>query len=197
MWRGILILPWAVPKMVSQLIFKTMFNREGAFNQLLLNTGIISEEIPFLSNTTWARTVLILVNMWLSFPYYMAIISGVMTSISPELYEAVELDGGNSWHKFLHISMPTILTATSPLIVMGITGNFNSFGTIYFITGGGPLNPNYQMAGSTDLLITWIFKLTLNQRMYNYASAISILIFIVIASVTAINLMRSRAFKED
>ena len=197
MWRSIYILPWAVPTLVSMLVFRTMFNREGAFNQLLMNIGIISEAIPFLSNATWARTVLILVNMWLSFPFYMALISGVMTSISPELYEAVEIDGGNSWHKFRHISMPTILTATSPLIIMGITGNFNSFGTIFFITEGGPLNPNYQMAGSTDLLITWIFKLTLNQRMYNYASAISILIFVVIAAVTAINLMRTRAFKED
>ena len=197
MWRGILILPWAVPTMVSLLIFRTMFHREGAFNQLLMNSGIISEAIPFLSNTFWARTVVILVNMWLSFPFYMALISGVMTSISPELYEAVEIDGGNSWHKFRYISMPTILTATSPLIVMGITGNFNSFSTIFFITEGGPLNPAYQMAGTTDLLITWIFKLTLDQRMYNYASAISILIFIVIAAITAINLMRTRAFKEE
>ena len=197
MWRGILILPWAVPTMVSLLIFRTMFHREGAFNQLLMNSGIISEAIPFLSNTAWARTILILVNMWLSFPFYMALISGVMTSISPELYEAVEIDGGNSWHKFRYISMPTILTATSPIIVMGITGNFNSFSTIFFITGGRPLDLNYQMAGTTDLLITWIFKLTLDQRMYNFASAISILIFIVIATVTAFNLMRTRAFKED
>ncbi|MCL2004209.1 MAG: sugar ABC transporter permease [Oscillospiraceae bacterium] len=197
MWRGIYILPWAVPGMVSLLIFRLLFNREGAFNQLLLGAGIINEAIPFFSDTNWARTVLILVNMWLGFPFFMALISGVMTSISPELYEAVDIDGGTGWHKFRYISLPTILTATSPMLVMSVTNNFNNFGAVYFLTGGGPLNPKYQMAGTTDLLISWIFKLTLTQRMYNIAAAVSILIFIIIATISGFNLMRTRAFKED
>ena len=196
-WRGLFILPWAVPGLVSLLVFRAMFNREGAFNQLLLNTGLIDQAIPFLSSAGWARTILVLTNVWLGFPFFMALISGVMTAISPELYEAVEVDGGNGWHKFRHISMPMILTATSPQIVMSVTHNFNNFGIVYFLTQGGPQNPRYQMAGSTDILITWIFKLTLDQRMYNYAAAISILIFIVIATVSGFNLMRTRAFRED
>jgi len=197
MWRGIFILPWAVPGLVSLLVFRAMFNREGAFNRLLMDSGIINEAIPFLSNATWARAVLILVNVWLGFPYFMSLISGVMTAISPELYEAVEVDGGGGWTKFRAISMPAILTATAPQIVMSLTFNFNNFGHVYFLTGGGPANPAYQMAGSTDILITWLFKLTLDQRMYNYASAISIIIFIMIATISGFNLMRTRAFKED
>jgi len=196
-WRGIFILPWAVPGLVSLLVFRAMFNRTGAFNQLLLNSGIIDEALPFLSNAMWARVVLVLVNVWLGFPYFMSLISGVMTAISPELYEAIEVDGGGGWTKFRAISLPAILTATSPQIVMSITFNFNNFGHIYFLTQGGPANPAYQMAGSTDILITWLFKLTLDQRMYNYASAISILIFIIIATFSGLNLMRTRAFKED
>lgn len=197
LWRSIYILPWAVPAMASILILRAMFNREGAFNQLLLNTGIIKHAVPFLSNPNWARVVAILVNTWISFPYFMALISGVMTAISPELYEAVEIDGGNGWHKFRFISLPTILTATSPQIVMSITSTFNNFGMIYFLTEGGPANPKYQVAGSTDLLISWIFKLTYDNRMYNYAAAITILIFVIIGAVGGINLMRTRAFRED
>lgn len=196
-WRSIYILPWAVPAMASILILRAMFNREGAFNQILLKSGIIDQAIPFLSNSNWARVVAILVNTWITFPYFMALISGVMTSIEPELYEAIEVDGGNGWHKFWYISLPTILTATAPQIVMSITGTFNNFGMIYFLTEGGPANPNYQVAGSTDLLISWIYKLTYDNRMYNYAAAITILIFIFIGTIGGVNLMRTRAFKED
>lgn len=196
-WRSIYILPWAVPAMASILILRAMFNREGAINQILLNIGIVDQAIPFFSNATWARVVAILVNTWISFPYFMALISGVMTAISQEQYEAVEIDGGNGWHKFRFISLPTILTATSPQIVMSLTSTFNNFGMIYFLTEGGPANPNYQVAGSTDLLISWIFKLTYDNRMYNYAATITILIFIILGAIGGYNLMQTRAFKED
>lgn len=197
LWRGIYILPWAVPAMASILVLRAMFNREGAFNQILLNLGLVKDAVPFLSNANWARVVVILVNTWISFPYFMALISGVMTGISPELYEAVEIDGGTGWHKFRYISLPMILTATAPQIVMSMTSTFNNFGMVYFLTEGGPANPEYQIAGSTDLLISWIFKLTYDNRMYNYAAAITILIFIIIGTIGGYNLMKTRAFKED
>jgi arabinogalactan oligomer/maltooligosaccharide transport system permease protein len=196
-WRGIFILPWAVPALVSQLIFRVLLNREGAFNQMLLGAGIIDTAIPFLSNPMWARASLILVNIWLGFPYFMVLISGVLTTLPQEQYEAAQIDGANVVQQFRFITLPYILSATAPQILMSLTFNFNNFGMIYFMTGGGPANPSYQMAGSTDILISWIFKLTLDNRMYNYASALSIMVFIVIASVSAWNLLRTRAFKED
>jgi len=196
-WRGIFILPWAVPGLVSMLIFRVMLNQEGAVNQMLLSAGIIEHAIPFLSNTFWARLCLILVNVWLGFPYFMALISGVMTTIPQEQYEAAQIDGANAFQQFRSITFPFILSATAPQLLMSVTFNFNNFNMIYFLTGGGPANPNFQMAGSTDILISWIFKLTLDQRMYNYASALSIFIFIIIASVSAWNLLRTRAFKEN
>jgi arabinogalactan oligomer/maltooligosaccharide transport system permease protein len=196
-WRGIFILPWAVPGMVSMLIFKSMFHSEGAINQLLLKAGIIDQAIPFLSNVFWARFCLIVVNVWLGFPYFMALISGVMTTVPQEQYEAAQIDGANVVQQFISITLPGILASTSPQILMSVTFNFNNFNMIYFLTGGGPANPAFQMAGSTDILISWIFKLTLDQRMYNYASALSIFIFIIVASISAWNLLRTRAFKEE
>ena len=195
-WRAIFILPWAVPGIVSILVFRVMLNHEGAFNQMLLQAGIINQAIPFLSNVFWARLSLILVNVWLGFPFFMILISGVMTTIPQEQYEAAQIDGANIFQQFRSITLPFILTATAPQILMSITFNFNNFNLIYFLTGGGPPSPDLQMAGSTDILISWIFRLTLNHRMYNYAAAFSIMIFIVIATVSAWNLLRTRAFKE-
>ncbi|MDR1910135.1 MAG: sugar ABC transporter permease [Spirochaetaceae bacterium] len=196
-WRSIFILPWAVPGIVSMMVFRTMLNQEGALNQILLKWGIISSAIPFLSDVFWARLSLVLVNVWLGFPYFMALISGVLITIPQEQYEAAEIDGANAFQRFRVITFPAIIASTSAQILMSVTFNFNNFNMIYFLTGGGPPNPGYQMAGSTDILISWIFKLTLDQRMYNYASALSILIFVVIASVSTWNLLRTRAFKED
>jgi arabinogalactan oligomer/maltooligosaccharide transport system permease protein len=195
-WRGIFILPWAVPGLVSMLIFKVMLHNEGAINQMLLGAGIIKTAIPFLSDPFWARLCLVAVNVWLGFPYFMALISGVLATVPQEQYEAASIDGANTWQVFRSITLPFILASTAPQLLMSVTFNFNNFNMIYFLTGGGPANPNFQMAGSTDILISWIFKLTLDQRMYNYASALSIFIFVIIASVSAWNLLHTRAFKE-
>ncbi|MDR0730244.1 MAG: sugar ABC transporter permease [Treponema sp.] len=196
-WRGLFILPWAVPGIVSMMVFRSLLHKEGAFNQMLLAAGFIKEAIPFLSDPVWAKACLVLVNMWLGFPYFMALITGVMTTIPQEMYEAAQIDGANTWQQFRSITLPFVIASTAPQILMSVTFNFNNFNMIYFITGGGPANPAYQMAGSTDILISWIFKLTLDQRMYNFASALSILIFIIVASVSAWNLLRTRAFKEE
>jgi arabinogalactan oligomer/maltooligosaccharide transport system permease protein len=196
-WRSIFILPWAVPGIVSMMVFRTMLNQEGAFNKILLGAGWITEAIPFLSDPFWARLSLVVVNVWLGFPYFMALISGVLITIPQEQYEAAQIDGANVLQQFRVVTLPAILASTSPQLLMSVTFNFNNFNMIYFLTDGGPPNPNFQMAGSTDILISWIFKLTLDQRMYNYASALSILIFVIVASVSTWNLLRTRAFKEE
>ena len=196
-WRGIFILPWAIPGMVSLLVFRVMFNREGVLNQLMLDAGLIDSFIPWMSQTAWARLMLVLVNIWLGFPYFMALITGIMTTISPEYYEAVEIDGGGGLHKFRYITLPLVFTSIAPLLVMSLTHNFNNFGVVYFLTEGGPVSHTLQNAGYTDILITWLFSLTLDYRMFNFASVFSILIFMVLAVVSGFTLMRTRAFKED
>ena len=196
-WRGIYILPWAIPAMLSMLLFRNFFVTNGVANQLLMNIGLITEPITFFGSVGWSRAVLFIVHTWLGFPWFMVLITGVMSTLNPETYEAASIDGANSWQQFKSLTLPTIFAAISPLMIMTVAANFNNFGIVFFITGGGPANPNYMMAGHTDLLITWVFSLTFDHRMYNIASVMSIFIFLVVASVSTWNLLRTRAFKED
>jgi arabinogalactan oligomer/maltooligosaccharide transport system permease protein len=195
LFRSIFILPWAIPGFVSILTWKNALHAQGPINRFLVSAGL--DPMPFLTDVWHARGALILVNMWLGFPYFMALISGVMATINHETVEAAQIDGANSGQIFRRITFPYILSATAPMLIMSVTFNFNNFGLIFFLTGGGPGNPNLQFAGATDILITWIYKLTVDQRMYNYAAAMSIFIFIILATVSGLNLRRTRVFKED
>ena len=197
LWRGLFILPWAIPGLVSQMLFRNFFVTGGVVNQILMDVGFIDSPISFFGSVAWSRAVLFIIQTWLGFAGPMVLITGVMTTLNPETYEAASIDGANSLQQFRHLTLPTIFAAISPLLIMGVAGNFNNFGIVYFITGGGPMNPNFIMAGHTDLLITWVYSLTLNHRMYNFASVMSTFIFVVIASVSGWNLTRTRAFKEE
>jgi arabinogalactan oligomer/maltooligosaccharide transport system permease protein len=127
----------------------------------------------------------------------MALVSGVMSSLNPETYEAAAIDGASAVQQMRYLTIPSIIAAVAPLLIMSVASNFNNFGMIYFITGGGPANVNYIMAGSTDILITWVFRLTVDHRMYNFASVMSVFIFVIVASVSGYNMWRTRAFRED
>lgn len=197
-WRTIYILPWAIPSLVSLLIFRTLFNGQfGSINLFLKRIGLITDAIPWLSNTTLARIVIFLVNFWCGFPYFMALMSGVMTSISTDIIEAARIDGATGKQEFRHITLPLVLYQTAPLLIMTFSGNFNNFNIIYFLTDGNPANNAYQYAGDTDILITWIYKLTRDNGQYAMASVMSILIFIIIATVSTFNFLRTKAFKEE
>lgn len=201
LWRGIYILPWAIPGLITLLVFRTMFNGQfGPVSQLLLDLGITSERVAWFTDPNrpnLARITIIIINLWMGFPYFMALMTGIMSGISEELYEAAKLDGARPRDELRYITLPLVLNAAAPLLIMNFAGNFNNFGTIYFLTGGGPTNSGYQFAGSTDILITWIYKLTVDNQMYNMASVMSILIFLVIGAVSIWNLRRTKAFKED
>lgn len=197
-WRTIYILPWAIPGMISLLVFRNMFNGQfGPINTFLRKVGVISQNIPWLSDPILAKIVIIFVNFWLGFPYFMAMISGVITNISPELLEAARIDGATNKQEFRYITLPLVLYATAPLLVMSFAGNFNNFNVIYFLTDGNPINPSYMYAGSTDILITWIYKLTRDNRQFHMASVLSILVFVVIATISTWNFLRTKAFKEE
>lgn len=196
MWRTVYILPWAIPAFVSILIFRNFFNAEfGPLNEYLGLIGI--DPIPWLSDPFWAKTALVFVNTWLGFPFWLALMSGVLTNIDKDLYEAAEIDGASPWQRFHSITLPLVLFATAPLLIMSFAGNFNNFNIIFLFTEGNPVNMDYSYAGSTDILISWIFKLTLQQNQFNTASAVSILIFIIIAVFSIWNFRQTRAFKEE
>jgi arabinogalactan oligomer/maltooligosaccharide transport system permease protein len=197
-WRSIFILPWAIPQMVSLLVFAQLFNSSmGPINMMLKDWGLINENIPWLIDPTLAKVTMLAVNLWLGAPYFMMLMSGVMTNLDKSIYEAAEIDGANERQQFWKITLPLVLYATAPLLIMTFAFNFNNFGAVFFLTGGGPPNPAYQYAGHTDLLISWIYKLTISFRMYNMATVVSFAIFIIIGSVSAWNFSRTKAFKEE
>ncbi len=197
-WRTIFILPWAIPGMISLLIFRNMFNGQfGPINTFLRSAGIISQNIPWLSDATLAKIVVFVVNFWLGFPYFMTMMSGVMTSISTDVLEASRIDGATPRQEFRHITLPLVLYSTAPLLIMSFATNFNNFNVIYFLTNGNPINPEYKFAGSTDILITWIYKLTNDNRQFQMAAVMSILVFVVIATISTWNFLRTKSFKEE
>ncbi|MPM16603.1 hypothetical protein SDC9_62984 [bioreactor metagenome] len=196
-FRTILILPWAIPQMISLLVFRNLLNGQfGPLNSLLLNLGIISENIPFLSDPYMAKVTVLVVNLWLGFPMFMVMMLGVFSNLDQSLYEAAYIDGAGKFQAFKKITLPLVFRATIPNLIMSMAANFNSFGAIYFLTQGGPINEKMQFAGDTDILISWIYKLTLNQQMYDIAAVMSVLLFIIIGTVSYWNFRRTVSFKE-
>jgi len=195
-WRTLYILPWAFPQFVSLLIFRNFLNQQfGPLSRFLVSVGLPS--IPWLSDPFWAKVSVLLVNLWLGFPYWMMLMSGVLTGIDRELYEAAAVDGARGWQAFRHVTLPLVFRATGPLFIMSFAFNFNNFNVIYLLTSGGPANPNYSFAGHTDILISWIYKLTLEQSQFSMASAVSLLIFFFVAGISLVNFRNTRAFREE
>lgn len=195
-WRTAMIVPFALPSLVSLLVFRNLFNEEfGPINQYLQMLGLSG--IPWLNDLVWARFTVIMVNLWLGFPLVMILVSGVLTTIPRDLYEAAEVDGASRFYTFRRITLPMLLFATAPILIMQFASNFNNFNVIFLLTGGNPIQPDLVYAGGTDLLVTWIYKLTLNNNQFNIASVLSIFIFLVIASISIISYRSTRSFKEE
>ncbi|OON94970.1 MAG: sugar ABC transporter permease [Candidatus Epulonipiscium fishelsonii] len=195
-YQSILILPWAVPSMVILLYLRTILNGQfGQLNTFLKDIGLITQSIPFLTDPIIAKITVIIVAIFIAFPSFMLMMLGVFSSADNSWYEAATIDGANKWQQFRYITFPHIFTATAPLLIMSFSFNFNGFGTIYFLTDGGPVNSNYQFAGHTDILISWIYELTLDQQMFAMASVMSILIFIFVGALSIWNLKRTTSFK--
>jgi arabinogalactan oligomer/maltooligosaccharide transport system permease protein len=200
MWRSIFLLPWAVPAIVSALVFRSMFNGQfGPVSQWLVDLGITDERVYWFTDPTQpnlARAIALLVNLWLGFPFFMALVGGIIANIPDSYYEAARLDGAGPVQQFRFITMPIVQRTVVPLIILSFVHNFNNFGVIYFLTEGGPDNVDYRFAGSTDLLVTWLFKLTLDNRLYNIGAVMSLVIFVMVGAISVLNLNRTKAIRE-
>lgn len=195
-WRTLFIIPYAIPQFISLLIMRNMFNGEfGPINQYLSYFGL--GRLPWLTDPFWAKFTVVIVNMWIGFPITMLMIIGILSTISKDLYEAADIDGATTFQQFSSITLPSVMFSFAPLLVMSFAGNINNFNLIYLLTNGNPANATYQSAGSTDIMITWLFKLTMESGKYNFASIIGIFIFIFIASFAIINVRRTKAFTEE
>ena len=136
-------------------------------------------------------------SVWTGFSYPMMLSENIIKNIDREIYEAAALEGATGAKAFFHITLPLLMFSISPIFIMSLAGVFNNFNTIFLLTGGGPLNLDYQSAGSTDILITWLFKMTINNNKYNFGAAISLILFILVAIFSIFQLRKTRAFKEE
>lgn len=198
-FRTIFILPYAVPSVVSMLVWKNLLNGSfGVVNRTLMQWGLINSPIPWLSDPTMAKFVCVLINLWAGFPYFMMLTTGTMTAISEDVYEAARIDGASKFYIFKKITLPLVLYQTMPLIIMSFTHNINNFGAIFFLTGGDPVvaDTTSTSAGGTDILVTWIYNLTVNLLKYNYASVLAVMIFIVLAPFAIWQFRKTKSYKE-
>jgi len=198
-FRVLFILPYAVPSVVSMLVWANLLNGSfGIVNRTLQELNLLSGTIPWLSDPTMAKFTCVLINLWAGFPYFMLLATGTMTSISDDIYEAAKIDGASSAHMVKKITLPLVLYQTAPLLIMGFTSNINNFGAIYFLTSGKPVvaDTTTTGAGGTDILVTWIYNLTMSELKYNYASVIAVMIFVIMAPFAVWNFRRTKAYKE-
>ena len=196
LWRTFFSLSIAVPQFVSLLVINQMLQGQGIVNQMLKNWGWIDVSLPFFTNAWWARGTVIIVNLWIGIPYTIMQITGILQNIPSDLYEASRIDGASYWQSFIYITMPYIFFVMTPYLITTFTANVNNFNVIYLLSNGAP-NVVGDSAGKTDLLITWLYKLTVDKRNYNVGAVIGILTFIVLAVVSLITYRSSGSYKNE
>ena len=208
LWRTVFILTIAIPQFITLLIMRNLLIESGPINTMLTKLHILKEPINFLQQGSgadasfkgiWiARGTVLLVNLYIGIPYTMLMTSGILMNIPSDLYEAATIDGANKWQMFRKITLPYVIFVTTPYLIQSFIGNITSFNTIFLLTGGGPtVAGSGHIAGHTDLLVTWLYKMTIDNYKYNAGSIIGILTFMITASITLICYRNSKAYKEE
>lgn len=199
LYRVLLVLPYAMPAFISALVWRGLFNTEvGLVNRVL--ESIIGVGVPWLQDPFWAKVALIIVNLWLGFPYMMLVSLGALQSIPEELYEAARVDGATGWQQFWRITLPLLLVSMAPILISSFAFNFNNFSVVYLLTRGRPAIPGAQTpAGATDILISYTYRLAFESAAgtdYGLASAVTIIIFLIIGTLSWINYRFTGALEE-
>jgi arabinogalactan oligomer/maltooligosaccharide transport system permease protein len=195
-YRSLLILPYAFPGFLSALVWRGMLNeRFGYINEVVLGGA----NIPWLTDPTLAKISILMVNLWLGFPYMFLITTGALQSIPGDVLESARMDGASPWRVLRSIILPLLMVSTAPLLISSFAFNFNNFSLIYMLTGGGP---NFQgsplLIGNTDILISMVYSVAFESgvKQYGLASAVSILIFIFVGFVSWLGFRRTRTLEE-
>jgi arabinogalactan oligomer/maltooligosaccharide transport system permease protein len=198
-WRFMFVISIAVPQFVTLLSMKTIFADDGPLNVILRDIGLLgaNETIFWFTDPTLARLVIIVVNFWIGVPYTMLSTTGILQNIPGELYEAAKIDGANAVTIFWKITLPYMIFVMTPNLITSFTGNINNFNVIYLLTGGGPTEMKYYFAGKTYLLVTWLYKLTIDQKDFNLGAVIGILTFIVLATTSLVTYRNTASYKDE
>lgn len=197
-YRALFILPYAFPGFLAALVWRGMLNRDfGFINQVLLNW--LPGTIPWLTDGNWAKLAILGVNLWLGFPYMFLVTTGALQSIPGELTEAGIMDGAGPWRRFWSITLPLLMVSVAPLLIASFAFNFNNFSLIFMLTGGGPNYPGAPWPiGETDILISMVYAIAFEggNRMFGLASAMSILIFVVVGFISWLGFRQTRKLEE-
>ncbi len=199
-WRAFPVLAYAIPGFISMLGFKYMFSQSGPINYYLDQAGLM--RIFFLTNDAsakwWARGIGLFVNAWITTPSIMLMTTGILSNINTDLYEAASLDGASPFQQFRKITLPFVIFSTTPVLIGQFVGNFNNFGIFFFLRSGVISNyADYFLASDTDLLINWLYKLSVDNNYYSIGAAISLIIFLITAALSLSVYVRSAAYKQE
>ena len=195
-WRFCFVLTVAVPHFVTLLIMRQMLQPNGAVNVLLQELGWIDSPLPFFTDTAWARVTVIFINIWVGVPYTLLQVTGILQSIPSELYESARVDGANPFVTFRKITLPYMLFVTTPYLITTFTGNINNFNVIYLTSQGLPRAVG-STAGDTDLLITWLYKLTIDNQYYDVGAVIGIMTFITLSIASLLTFRFSGSYRNE
>jgi arabinogalactan oligomer/maltooligosaccharide transport system permease protein len=190
-YRSLIIIPYALPGFMTALVWRGLFNETYGINKWL------PFDLSWQSSTAMAMASLLLVNLWLGYPYMFLISTGALQSIPTELREAAVVDGANGWTAFRRITFPLLLVAVSPLLIASFAFNFNNFVIIFLVTGGSP-RASGESAGTTDILLTWTHRVALggDPQRQGLASALSVMIFLIVGLLAAIGFRYTKAYEE-
>ena len=202
-FRTVFIMTIAIPQFISLLAMRNLLSTSGPINGMLQSLGITDGPVNFLGHNTnvgvnewFVKFMVILINMWIGVPYTMLMTSGILMNIPTDLYEAAKVDGAKPLTIFFKITFPYIFFITTPYLISSFIGNVTSFNIIFMLTGGGPSVAGYR-AGKTDLLVTWLYKLTIENSDYNTGAIIGILTFLCTSIITLVTYRRSKSYKEE
>ncbi len=192
-YRSILLLPYAIPGFISLLIWSGFFNTDfGLINEL---TGL---SVNWFGDPTTAKIAVLLTNLWLGFPYMFLVATGALQAVPSELKEAASIDGASGWTQFRKVTLPLVMVSVAPLLVASFAFNFNNFNAIQLLTEGGPFTPANPTAGGTDILISYTYRLAFgtSAQQIGFASAISVILFILTGVLAAIQFRGTRALED-
>jgi ABC-type sugar transport system permease subunit len=198
--RSLLLIPYTIPGLISIIMWRGMLNSEfGVVNRFL--ESWFGWAPRWTTEAIWAQAAILLVNLWLGYPYFMLVTSGALQSIPSDIYEAAMIDGATGWQAFRRITLPLLLVAVGPLLIASYVFNFNNFNLIYlFIQGGPPIAGAATQAGHTDILLSYVYKLAFESSgrgvQYGLASAISIIVFLIVGAITLLQYRFTNMWEE-
>lgn len=195
-WRAFPILAYAVPGFITLLAFKFMFSYGGPVNYYITMAG--GKAVGFLGIDAGikARMIGLFVNAWISIPTSMLLATGILSNMNTELYEAAAIDGASKWKQFVKITLPFVIFSTTAVLITNFINNFNNFGVFYFLRGGLYMD-GYFLASDTDLLINWLYNLSIDNNYYGIGAAVSLIIFAITSVLSLTVYVRSAAFRKE